>query len=98
MDSHLEAAIDAVQSLDEDRILRSFLAVVRAMLRTNYFRQDSGGRPPAYLSFKLDPLQLDLLPRPRPRFEIFVYSPRRGGRPPARRQGRPRRHPVVGPA
>jgi glutamate dehydrogenase len=74
--AEIEVDIDAVQSLDEDRILRSFLAVVRAMLRTNYFRVDADGRPPAYLSFKLDPSQLDLLPRPRPRFEIFVYSPR----------------------
>jgi glutamate dehydrogenase len=76
-----EAAIDGVQSLDEDRILRSFMSVVRAMLRTNYYRP---GR--ACLSFKLDSAALELLPQPRPRFEIFVYSPRvegvhlRGGR------------------
>jgi glutamate dehydrogenase len=75
LDGELDEAIDAVQSLDEDRILRSFLAVVRAMLRTNYFRRDGDGQPPAHLSFKLDPLQLDLLPRPRPQFEIFVYAP-----------------------
>jgi glutamate dehydrogenase len=74
--AEIESSIDAVQSLDEDRILRSFLAVVQAMLRTNYFRVDAGGDPPAYLSFKLDPERLDLLPRPRPKFEIFVYSPR----------------------
>src|ERR1700761_9015985 len=75
IDTELDEAIDAVQSLDEDRILRSFVAVVRAMLRTNYFRRDAGGQPLTYLSFKLDPMQLDLLPRPRPQFEIFVYSP-----------------------
>ncbi|HWD76355.1 MAG TPA: NAD-glutamate dehydrogenase [Solirubrobacteraceae bacterium] len=72
----IESSIDAVQSLDEDRILRSFLAVVQAMLRTNYFRVDDDGVSPSYLSFKLDPSRLDLLPRPRPKFEIFVYSPR----------------------
>jgi glutamate dehydrogenase len=76
----LETAIDSVESLDEDRILRSFLAVVRAMLRTNYFRFDGREHDPVgapgYLSFKLDPSRLDMLPRPRPRFEIFVYSPR----------------------
>jgi glutamate dehydrogenase len=76
-----EAAIDAVQSLDEDRILRSFMSVVKSILRTNYYRPGS-----ACLSFKLDSTALDLLPQPRPRFEIFVYSPRvegvhlRGGR------------------
>jgi len=66
----IEESIDAVDSLDEDRILRSFLAVVRAILRTNHFQ------PKPYLSFKLDPAQVPLLPAPRPRFEIFVYSPR----------------------
>jgi glutamate dehydrogenase len=72
----LRAAIDGVQSLDADRILRSFLAVLAAMLRTNYYRRDVAGAPPVYLSFKLDPTRLEFLPRPRPRFEIFVYSPR----------------------
>ena len=81
-----EQAIDAVQSLDEDRILRSFLSVVRAMLRTNYYRRGGDERPEASLSFKFDCSGLELLPQPRPRFEIFVYSPRvegvhlRGGR------------------
>ena len=56
--AEIEAEIDEVQSLDEDRILRSFLAVVLAMLRTNYFRIEGDGdlaEPPGYLSFKLDP-------------------------------------------
>jgi glutamate dehydrogenase len=70
--ARIEEAIDAVDSLDEDRILRSFLAVIRAMLRTNHFQ----GAPKAYLSFKLDPARIPVLPAPRPRFEIFVYSPR----------------------
>jgi glutamate dehydrogenase len=71
----IEEAIDAVESLDEDRILRNFLAVVRAMLRTNHFQPGAGG-PKPYLSFKLDPARVPLLPAPRPRFEIFVHSPR----------------------
>jgi glutamate dehydrogenase len=71
----IEEAIDAIESLDEDRILRNFLAVVRAMLRTNHFQPGAGG-PKPYLSFKLDPARVPLLPAPRPRFEIFVHSPR----------------------
>ncbi|HTU95052.1 MAG TPA: NAD-glutamate dehydrogenase [Solirubrobacteraceae bacterium] len=77
--AEIEAEIDEVQSLDEDRILRNFLAVVLAILRTNYYRVAPGSDPPeplGYLSFKLDPARLEVLPRPRPRFEIFVYSPR----------------------
>jgi glutamate dehydrogenase len=82
----LKQAIDAVESLDEDRILRSFLDVVRAIVRTNFFLVGGDGHAAPYLSFKLDPSVVSLLPPPRPRFEIFVYSPRvegihlRGGR------------------
>ncbi|HEY5431355.1 MAG TPA: NAD-glutamate dehydrogenase, partial [Solirubrobacteraceae bacterium] len=79
IEARIDAEIDAVQSLDEDRILRSFLAVLRAMLRTNFFCVDNRSGPPrplGHLSFKLDPAQLEMLPRPRPRYEIFVYSPR----------------------
>ena len=72
----LELAIDGVASLDEDRILRGFLSIVKAMLRTNFFRRDETGAAPAYLSFKLDPAAVPMLPLPRPRFEVFVYSPR----------------------
>jgi glutamate dehydrogenase len=74
--AELESQIDAVESLDQDRILRSFLTVIEAILRTNYFQLAPDGRPKPYLSFKVDPQQIPLLPLPRPRFEIFVYSPR----------------------
>ncbi len=71
----IESALDAVASLDEDRILRSFLRVVVAILRTNHYQAG----PPPYLCFKLDPAQIPELPLPRPAFEIFVYSPRTEG-------------------
>ena len=74
-----EAALDAVASLDQDRILRGFLSVILAMLRTSYFRSDQDGRPRPYLSFKLDPRTIPDLPAPRPMYEIFVYSPRMEG-------------------
>lgn len=73
--AEIEKALDAVSNLDEDRILRRYLAVIQAMLRTNYFQQDSTGQPKTYLSFKLDPAKVPDLPLPRPMFEIFVYSP-----------------------
>jgi glutamate dehydrogenase len=82
----LADSIDRVANLDEDRILRSFLGMVEATLRTNYFQLGPDGEPKPYLSFKLDPAQVPSLPKPRPMFEVFVYSPRteavhlRGGR------------------
>lgn len=68
--------IDEVTSLDEDRILRSLLTLINATLRTNYAVTDADGKPRPYLALKLDPRAVPELPQPRPRFEIFVYSPR----------------------
>ncbi|MGW4214123.1 NAD-glutamate dehydrogenase [Lentzea sp. NPDC004789] len=68
--------IDDVTSLDADRILRSLLTLINATLRTNYFFRDADGNARPYLSVKLDPQAIPDLPLPRPKFEIFVYSPR----------------------
>ena len=87
----IEAALDAVASLDEDRILRRILALIVATTRTNYFQLEDNGAPKPYLSLKFNPALVPALPEPRPMFEIFVYSPRvegvhlRGG--PAARGG-----------
>ncbi len=72
----IERALDGVSSLDQDRILRSYLICILATLRTNYYRGDDRGQPLDRLSLKLDPSAIPDLPEPRPRFEIFVYSPR----------------------
>ena len=72
----IEAALDEVANLDEDRILRSYIGVIRATLRTNYYQRGADDAPKPYLSFKLDPKRIPELPEPRPMYEIFVYSPR----------------------
>ncbi|MEU6090690.1 NAD-glutamate dehydrogenase [Streptomyces sp. NPDC047085] len=72
----LDAALDQVASLDEDRILRSFLTVIKATLRTNFFQEARGGQPHEYVSMKFDPQAIPDLPAPRPAYEIWVYSPR----------------------
>ncbi|MEV6742054.1 NAD-glutamate dehydrogenase [Streptomyces sp. NPDC051104] len=72
----LDAALDQVASLDEDRILRSFLTVIKATLRTNFFQEAHGGKPHDYVSMKFDPQAIPDLPAPRPAYEIWVYSPR----------------------
>ncbi|MET0756448.1 MAG: NAD-glutamate dehydrogenase [Mycobacterium sp.] len=71
------ADIDALVSLDTDRVLRAFASMIQATLRTNYFvtRPDSA-RQQNVLSLKLNPGLIAELPLPRPKFEIFVYSPR----------------------
>ncbi|MGX1670139.1 NAD-glutamate dehydrogenase [Streptomyces sp. NPDC055400] len=72
----LDGALDQVASLDEDRILRSFLTVIKATLRTNFFQKRDDGTPHAYVSMKFDPQAIPDLPAPRPAYEIWVYSPR----------------------
>ncbi|MGK4581088.1 NAD-glutamate dehydrogenase [Kitasatospora sp. HPMI-4] len=72
----LAGALDEVVSLDEDRILRSFLNLIKATLRTNFFQHDAEGNWHSYVSMKLDPKAIPDLPAPRPAFEIWVYSPR----------------------
>jgi glutamate dehydrogenase len=62
--------------LDEDRILRRILEVILATLRTNYFQLTENGGHKKYISFKFNPEAISDLPLPRPKYEIFVYSPR----------------------
>ncbi|MFZ0530463.1 MAG: NAD-glutamate dehydrogenase domain-containing protein, partial [Propionicimonas sp.] len=66
----LRRSVEAVASLDADRILRAFLAVIEAAVRTNAFT----GNPT--WAIKLDAAELSLLPQPRPEIEVFAYSPR----------------------
>ncbi|KAA0093160.1 NAD-glutamate dehydrogenase [Mycolicibacterium sp. P1-18] len=69
--------IDALVSLDTDRVLRAFASMIQATLRTNYFVTSPGtARSQDVLSIKVNPGLIDELPLPRPRYEIFVYSPR----------------------
>src|SRR5689334_4570159 len=58
----LDAALDQVASLDEDRILRSFLTVIKATLRTNFFQDGRDGVPHDYVSMKFDPQAIPDLP------------------------------------
>ncbi|MER2085039.1 NAD-glutamate dehydrogenase [Rhodococcus sp. (in: high G+C Gram-positive bacteria)] len=75
LDEQLRASIDEVLSLDADRILRGMFSLVKATLRTNFYVVDADDRSRDYLSVKLDPSRISELPKPRPAFEIYVYSP-----------------------
>ncbi|HAU1319712.1 TPA: NAD-glutamate dehydrogenase [Legionella pneumophila] len=72
----IQTSIDAISSLDEDRIMRYFWALMKATLRTNYFQMNSEGQPKDYLSFKLKSSEIPDLPPGQPLYEIFVYSTR----------------------
>jgi glutamate dehydrogenase len=75
----IEAALEKVESRDEDTFIRRFASVIGAMLRTNFFQLDGDGRPRIEISFKLDSRKVEGLPEPRPFREIFVHSPRLEG-------------------
>ncbi|HET7126983.1 MAG TPA: NAD-glutamate dehydrogenase domain-containing protein, partial [Lysobacter sp.] len=77
----IKSLLDRVSSLDEDRILRSYIGVIDATLRTSYYieyrnglRADGG--PADYIAFKLDSSRVPDLPKPRPYREIWVCGPR----------------------
>ncbi|MDB5506966.1 MAG: NAD-glutamate dehydrogenase [Devosia sp.] len=72
----IAAALDATTSLDEDRILRRFLNLVEASLRTNAFQRDADGKRRPALAIKLDCRAIEDMPDPKPYREIFVSSPR----------------------
>jgi len=79
-ETRIIAALDDVENLGEDKIIRQYVALIKATLRTNFFQTDSkgsgAGKLKNYFSFKLRSERIPELPQPRPLFEIFVYSPR----------------------
>ena len=80
LEQEILTSLDEVSSLDDDRILRHFLGVITAMLRTNMYqapalREPQDKEPPVF-AFKFDPHRIEDMPQPRPFREIFVYSPR----------------------
>ncbi len=74
--ARIESALAAVTSLDDDRILRRFVNLIEAAIRTNFFQTDEAGAPRGTISFKFACAKVTGMPLPRPLFEIFVYSPR----------------------
>ncbi|HEY4531385.1 MAG TPA: NAD-glutamate dehydrogenase, partial [Luteimonas sp.] len=82
-DAQVQAARDAVRglmdrvsSLDEDRILRSFMGAIEATLRTSYYQAGRGGATTGYVSYKFDSAKVPDAPKPKPYREIFVCGPR----------------------
>ncbi|MFW5824288.1 MAG: NAD-glutamate dehydrogenase, partial [Marinobacter sp.] len=76
LELEFNAGLEEVENLSEDRVLRLYLDLIQATLRTNYYQTDKNGQPRPYISVKLDPCRIPDMPLPLPMFEIFVYSPR----------------------
>ncbi len=70
LSERLAAALDAIPSLDEDRICRAFKTLIEATVRTSYYRDRRA------VAVKLDPSRIPELPMPRPRHEVWVCGPR----------------------
>ena len=69
------AALQQVESLDHDRVLRRLALLIQATKRTNYYQTDAEGDHKPYISFKVASRELDDLPAPKPFREIFVWAP-----------------------
>lgn len=69
-------SLDALENLNEDKILRRYFEFINATLRTNFYQKNSAGEDKDYVSFKFSPREISNIPEPRPLFEIYVYSPR----------------------
>ncbi len=72
----VEGLLQEVTSLEDDRILRRFLNLIEAAIRSNFFQVDKNGRPRGTIACKFECAKVEGLPLPRPLYEIFVYSPR----------------------
>jgi glutamate dehydrogenase len=72
----IEVALNAIASLDHDRVLRRLRNLITSTVRTSWGQREPDGGPRPYLALKFDCQAIAELPDPRPAFEIFAYSPR----------------------
>ncbi len=71
----IQQRLDAVVTLDADRVLRRLLALILASQRTNFYLADAAGRPGRHIAVKIASREAEPLPAPQPYREIFVWSP-----------------------
>ncbi|HTM63895.1 MAG TPA: NAD-glutamate dehydrogenase domain-containing protein [Gammaproteobacteria bacterium] len=75
IEASINKKLESVTSLDEDRILRRYMILILATLRTNYYQLDNDKKHKNYVSYKLSSRDIPDMPLPIPLYEIFVYSP-----------------------
>jgi len=76
LEEQIAAQLENVANLDDDRIIRRFVDMINATLRTNYYQKAADGTDKPYISFKIKPDLIPEMPLPMPMYEVFVYSPR----------------------
>ncbi|WP_445157122.1 NAD-glutamate dehydrogenase [Halomonas sp. E14] len=72
----IQRHLEGVASLNDDQLLRRFMELILATLRTNYYQRSADGQFKDYIAYKLEPRKITGMPKPRPAYEIFVCSPR----------------------
>ncbi len=70
----IDGILAKVSNLAEDRVVRGFVELISATLRTNYFQTNEKAQLKEYISFKFSSKDISWLPEPKPYAEIFVYS------------------------
>ena len=75
LETSIKSGLENVAVLDEDRIIRRYLGMIQATLRTNAFQRDAAGARKPYLSLKFDSRKVPAMPAPAPLYEVFVYAP-----------------------
>lgn len=71
----IKEKLEQVESLDDDRIIRRYMEMILATIRTNFYQTDEHGNAKPWLALKLQPRKIPEIPAPVPEFEIFVYAP-----------------------
>jgi glutamate dehydrogenase len=72
----MQQDLENVSNLDEDKIIRQYIAIIKYTLRTNFYQLGSEAEFKSYVSFKFFSKDIPGMPKPYPKYEIFVYSPR----------------------
>ncbi|MCF8473463.1 MAG: NAD-glutamate dehydrogenase [Emcibacter sp.] len=76
LEKNVRKQLEKVDSIDQDRMLRSYLNVITSSLRTNFYQKQADGSDKSYVSIKIKSQNIKEAPKPKPFAEIFVYSPR----------------------
>lgn len=74
IEQRIKDALEKVPSLDDDRIIRRYVDLIKATVRTNFFQDKPNSPSLGSLSFKFSSSLIPDLPLPKPLYEIFVYS------------------------